>query len=459
MSALARWFAHTGIPVAGYDRTPTPLTAELQSAGMFISYHNQDPATIPSLFRQDPAKTLVIYTPAIPPDSALMHFFAASGYTMLKRSQVLGLLTADMPSIAVAGTHGKTTTSAMVAHIMRHAAKPVLAFVGGITTNYKSNLLLPEPGTALADTIAVVEADEYDRSFLQLRPQTAIITSLDPDHLDIYGTPEHMLDSYRAFSGCIQEGGLRIVQHSLENALGEAPHLKTLSYGIDAGQAQAKSLFPYPDPDTGEPAGFSFTIIHPEFVLEALSLSMPGKHNVENALAAACACFKAGLTPAQIFAGLESFTGVQRRFERHYTGHGPVLYDDYAHHPTEISALLNALRTLYPARHITAIFQPHLFSRTRDFASGFSQALSFADRIILLPIYPARELPIEGVSSNMLSDGLTSSEVLFSTLDDLETLLPTLPLDIVTTVGAGDIGAQVPAIARLLASIPRSLIH
>ena len=446
MSALARWFASRGWRVAGYDRTPTPLTAELEREGISIHYED-NPAKIDETFLTDPARTLVVYTPAIPSDSKEMAHFALLGHELVKRSKVLGMVTQNLTSVAVAGTHGKTTTSAMIAHLLRQAGLPCLAFVGGITRNYASNLLLPDAsGEETTGPIAVVEADEYDRSFLQLHPDIAVFTSLDPDHLDIYGSAEVMLDGYRQFARQLKPGGYRVVQHSLVEKLlpnGIAPE-ELLTYGLEAGQARAERIH-------AEGNAFVFDLITEDFELMGIRLHMPGYHNVENAVAAAAAAARLGLEPEHIRAGLETFSGVQRRFEFHPTTGPGVLVDDYAHHPTEIAAFLRSIKELYPGRNLTVAFQPHLFTRTRDFAEAFGQALSVADRLVLLDIYPARELPLPGITADTIAQFVVGTEIHRSSLQNLPNTLAHLPgLDVVATVGAGDIYTSLPQIVPLM---------
>ena len=447
MSALARWFASRGMTVGGYDRTPTALTAELEREGLLIQYED-NPAKIDDTFLRDPSRTLLVYTPAIPADSKILSFYRNRGQEVLKRSKVLGMVTEGLTSVAVAGTHGKTTTSAIIAHMLHAAHVPCLAFVGGITKNYATNLILPDSDGEEEGNgpIAVVEADEYDRSFLQLKPDIAVFTSLDPDHLDIYGSAEEMVAGYREFAAQLKPGGYRVVQHSLvdkllpEGAFGET----VITYGIEAGQARAERVLA--DGDT-----FLFDLITEDFALYGIRLQMPGYHNVENAVAAAAAAARLGLSPDQIRTGLESFQGVARRFEFHLSGEGKVLVDDYAHHPTEIEAFLRSLRGLYPGRKLTVAFQPHLFTRTRDFAEGFGQALSLADVVVLLDIYPARELPLPGITSDTIGRYIQGPLLLRSSLENLPNVLAHLPdLDVVATVGAGDIYTALPQIAQIL---------
>jgi UDP-N-acetylmuramate--alanine ligase len=447
MSALARWFASRGMIVGGYDRTPTVLTAALEREGMSVLYED-NPAKIDDTFLRDPDRTLLVYTPAIPADAQILAFYRDRGQEVLKRSRVLGMVTEDLTSIAVAGTHGKTTTSAMVAHLLHHAHMPCLAFVGGITKNYASNLILPGADEASEGSgpIAVVEADEYDRSFLQLRPDIAIFTSLDPDHLDIYGSPDEMVAGYRQFAAQLKPGGYRVVQHTLvDKLLPEGAREETLiTYGVEAGQARAERV--YADGDA-----FVFDLITEDFTLYGIRLLMPGYHNVENAVAAATAAARLGLPPDLIKEGLESFQGVARRFEFHNVPSGKVLVDDYAHHPTEIEAFLHSMRGLYPGRKLVVAFQPHLFTRTRDFAQGFGHALSLADVVVLLDIYPARELPLPGITADTIGQYVQGPELHRSSLENLPNVLAQIQgLDVLATVGAGDIYTMLPQIATLL---------
>ncbi len=447
MSALARWFAGQGRLVAGYDRTPTPLTAELESEGIHIHFED-NPALIGETFLQDAARTLVIYTPAVPKDHQELNFFRHKGFQVEKRSRVLGMITENLTSVAVAGTHGKTTTSALVSHILHSAGVPTVAFVGGITANYNSNLIQSELDEDRPLT-AVVEADEFDRSFLQLTPDVAILTSLDPDHLDIYGTPAEMVESYRAFIHRIKTGGKLILNNKLVDKVGTVREdLDTTLYGLEEGEAKAVNVVP-------EEGGFRFDLIHEDFTLMSVLLQMPGYHNVENAVAAACAACAVGVQDTQIRTGLESFKGVHRRFESWLSGSGPVLVDDYAHHPTEIDAFIRSIRGMHPGRKVTAIFQPHLFSRTRDFAEGFGQALSIADEVVLLDIYPARELPIPGITSGTIAQHLSVPNH-WTSMEGFPSLLPRLDTDVVLTIGAGDIYRLLPEIKNTLLTKPQA---
>ena len=437
MSALARWFATRGCRVAGYDRTPTPLTNQLQAEGINIHFED-NPAFIDESYWQDAEKTLVIYTPAIPIDSHELAFFRSKGHTVEKRSRILGAITQNMPSIAVGGTHGKTTTSAMVAHILQTANHPCVAFVGGITLNYSSNLITSEGSVEDENVTAVVEADEFDRSFLQLFPDVAVLTSLDADHLDIYGTAEELKSTYRQFARQVKPGGTLIIQHKLISEMIDLPkNLTVHTYGIGEGDAKALNV-------KAEEYGFRFDLVTEDLHLPGVLLGMSGYHNVENSVAAACAALSFGISADAIRRGLETFKGVQRRFELHVSGPAGVVVDDYAHHPTEIEAFLRSILSQYPSRHVTACFQPHLYSRTRDFAEGFAKALSMADRVVMVDIYPARENPMPGITSATIGRLIEGTEVLYASIEQLPRLLETVPTDVVLTVGAGDISKVLP---------------
>jgi len=441
MSALARWFASRGQQIAGYDRTPTPLTNELIAEGIHIHF-DDNPALIDESFTSDPAGTLVIYTPAIPASSLELAYFKERGFKVEKRSKILGIITKELPTIAVAGTHGKTTTSAMVAHILHASGQPCVAFVGGITQNYATNLIIS--GEDSDRLIAVVEADEYDRSFLQLNPDVAILTSVDPDHLDIYGSADELLNNYNSFLGKVKTKGRIVLQNSLlPQVVLPKGNITVTTYGQEEGETKALDI-------KADSDAFTFDLVSEDFSLPHIRLAMPGYHNVQNATAAAIACYHFGITPDQIRNGLESFMGVKRRFEILLNTPSKVYIDDYAHHPTEIEALISSVRKLHPGRHITAVFQPHLFSRTRDFAAGFGQALSLADRVLLLDIYPARELPIPGVNSAMLLPYMTIADVQQTSLDNAVALLASEPTEVVLTIGAGDISRIVPFVAQVL---------
>ena len=438
MSALARWFSHAGFEVAGYDKTPSPLTDELEKEGMEITFEDKVDS-IPSSFTPDPQEVLVVWTPAIPKDSVLLNFFQ-SHYTLKKRSEVLGMITKDLYTIAVAGTHGKTSTSSLVAHLLKSAGKPVVAFLGGITQNYQSNLLLP--GKTKEEPIVVVEADEFDRSFLRLHPNEAVLTSADPDHLDIYGDESTILEGFREFIRLVDKKGKLYLQTHAWYRLGEqlGTQAGIREYGLRSNGIHAENII-------ARPGSFQFDYVGIKAQIKGLELQIPGFHNVENALAAIAIAVDHGLSEAQIREGIRSFRGVKRRFEIHSSEPGHVYIDDYAHHPEEIKACLSSVRAMYPTQRMTVIFQPHLFTRTRDFAEGFSESLSLADEVALLDIYPARELPIPGVSSEMLLEGIQASKKILITKGQVMDYLKDSKPEVLVTMGAGDIDRLVPGIA------------
>jgi UDP-N-acetylmuramate--alanine ligase len=441
MSALARWFMKSGLIVSGYDRTSTVLTSELEQEGMAIHF-NDDVKSIPQQVLNNKEQTLVIFTPAIPKDHAEHNYLKENGYTILKRSEVLGLITKSYRTIGVAGTHGKTTTSSMIAHILKFAKKNMVAFLGGITTNYESNLIME--GEVGSDTIVVVEADEFDRSFLRLFPETAVITSADPDHLDIYGDHDSMIVSFREYVKQIKQNGSLIIHESIADKLAsDATHITKSIYSMSRGQFFAGNI-------TAHSGFFEFDLCGFGPTNERIRLGVPGFHNVENAVAASIAAHQYGVSIAQIKAALESFKGVKRRFEFVLKGQKVLYVDDYAHHPTEIEAFLRSMKSMYPRRKLTVVFQPHLFTRTRDFAEGFASSLSIADELVLMDIYPARELPIPGVDSNMIFKNVTSKVKFRCGKSDLMEKLEALDIDVIATVGAGDIDTFVQPIKEML---------
>ena len=420
MSALARYFNAIGKNVEGYDKTPSNLTDKLQEEG--ISIHFDDLGD--QLTRKfDKQSTIVIYTPAVPADFGELVAFHAAGFVMMKRAQMLGYITQHTKGIGVAGTHGKTTTSTMLAHVL-HQSVGCNAFLGGISTNYGTNLIINK-----ASDLSVVEADEFDRSFLQLHPFGGVLTAVDADHLDIYKDANALLESFTLYINRIDENGFLLVHASIDLP----SKCRQISYGIDLDCAIRGGNLRY---DSGK---FLLDIrVHNEEWLD-VELGVPGIHNAENALAVVGVCLELGLNKRQIVDGLASFKGVKRRFEYIIKRADKVYIDDYAHHPTEINALLASIRLLYPTKRILGVFQPHLFSRTRDFLDDFAKALSELDDVVLLPIYPARELPIEGVTSDVLVNDITSSAK--------QVLLPTQAIEyaasssceVILTIGAGDI--------------------
>jgi UDP-N-acetylmuramate--alanine ligase len=438
MSALARWFKHKGLRVAGYDRTPTPLTHELLEEGMEIHFDDRI-EFIPGYISKE--KTLVIFTPAIPKNHLEHNYLKDQGYTILKRSEVLGLLTKNYKTIAVAGTHGKTTTSSLIAHILKSAGKNMVAFLGGITSNYESNLVMN--GEVNAETIVVAEADEFDRSFLRLFPHTAVVTSADADHLDIYGDHLQMLSAYKEFISQISRKGNLIIHESIAMLANEATQINKETYGMSRGQFFAGNI-------TASSGFFEFDLLGLAKKVEKIQLGVPGFHNMENAIAATLVALKFGIDEKTIREALASFRGVKRRFEFIIRKKDLIYIDDYAHHPTEIEAFLKSIKEMYKGKKITVIFQPHLFTRTRDFAEGFSKSLSLADELLLLDIYPAREEPIPGVTSDMLFKDITSPVKIRCSKKDVMQKLEDLDIEVLATVGAGDIDTLVKPIKELL---------
>jgi UDP-N-acetylmuramate--alanine ligase len=440
MSALARWFNHIGVKVSGYDKTPSPLTASLEEEGMEIGFEDSV-ERIPVQVLEDKGNTLIVWTPAMPKDSAQLNFLMENGFPMKKRAAVLGMITANMPTIAVAGTHGKTTTSSMIAHLLKSGGKNIAAFLGGLTQNYESNLILHNE--AIGEATVVVEADEFDRSFLHLHPNVAVVTSADPDHLDIYGDGDHMLEGFRQFVDLIAEQGQLYIQSKALVKLGSPSNssVNVRVYGIDKGEIQAKDI-------QALPSAFLFDYVSKNKNIKGLELHMHGFHNVENILPAISIALDSGLNESEIREGVRTYKGVKRRFEIWIQEEGKVFIDDYAHHPEEIRAFLTSVKAMYPDRKLTAIFQPHLYSRTRDFAEGFSESLSLADEVVLLDIYPARELPIEGVTASMLLEGITSVKKSLQTKEGLLDYLERNSPEVLVTIGAGDIDRLVSPIAN-----------
>ncbi|MHA7129884.1 UDP-N-acetylmuramate--L-alanine ligase [Algoriphagus namhaensis] len=444
MSALARWFAGEGMTVSGYDRTPSPLTDSLQTEG--IDVHFEDTvAAIPVAIKENSDKVLIVWTPAMPSESAQLNYFREHGYTLHKRSEILGKISEKGFCIAVAGTHGKTTTSSMIAHLLQMGKLPMTAFLGGISQNYGTNFLRSKKKSK--ESIFVVEADEFDRSFLRLSPSEAVVTSVDADHLDIYGDETTILEGFKDFIGLIKKKGRLHIQGNALQKLGEETVRKTKvrDYGLRAGKITAENIHARPD-------SFVFDYHDGKDVIKGLELFIPGYHNVENALAAISVARAHGISELVIREGLKTFRGVKRRFEIHINEPRRVYIDDYAHHPEEIRSLLSSVRAMYPALSITAIFQPHLYTRTRDFAEGFSESLSLADHVLLLDIYPAREKAIEGVSSEMLLEGIQSASKQVIAKEQLLRHLGESSLEVVVTLGAGDIDRLVPSIADFMRS-------
>ena len=420
MSALARYFNTQGVKVSGYDKTPTSLTDELMKEG--IDIHFED-----NIDKIDKLATVVVYTPAIPSTHGELNFCKTNGYLVVKRSDVLHWITENAFTIAIAGTHGKTTTTSMTAHILRDTGFGCNAFLGGIASNYGTNFWSHEKN------VVVVEADEYDRSFLKLAPNIAVITAVDPDHLDIYGTPEEVVKAFGQFADKIKLEGKLIKKMGMDFPVN--PNHKTMfTYGFDQEMANYHTV----NLKVME-GSYHFDLVHPTGLLKDLKLTMGGLHNVENVTAAIAIALQLGIDEFKIKEAVSSFKGVRRRFEFIVKTDHKVLIDDYAHHPAELAALISGVRSLYPTEKLVLIFQPHLYSRTQDQAKGFMETLDKADEVILLPIYPARELPLEGVNSEMLLAGmkLTAKQVM-----QKEALLEwaaTTKDKVIVMAGAGDI--------------------
>jgi UDP-N-acetylmuramate--alanine ligase len=437
MAALERYFLAKGKKVAGYDRTPSELTSALQLEGVEISF-DENPDLIPDYCR-DKDTTLVVYTPAVPSDHRGLCYFRDNGFEVVKRARVLGLVTLDSKALCFAGTHGKTTTSSMVAHIMQVSGVGSNAFLGGVLRNYDSNFLL-----SLTSPFSVIEADEFDRSFHQLTPYIAVITSTDPDHLDIYGNKENYLESFAHFTELIRPDGALIVHTGLELKPRVAEGVKIYTYAKEEGDFHAQNI----RKGNGE---IVFDFVTPWETIEGISLGVPVDINIDNAVAAMAACRLAQIPADAMREAIGTFRGAKRRFEfwlKEPGEHGKVVIDDYAHHPSEIAASIKSVRDLYPGRKISAVFQPHLYTRTRDFADEFAQALSHADEVILLPIYPARELPIEGVTSEIILKNVKCAKKSIYSKENFINSIPLLNFDILLTIGAGDIVNLLPQICE-----------
>lgn len=436
MAALERYFLSRGCKVAGYDRTPSELTAALEAEGVEIAY-SDDPDLIPAAFR-NPDETLVVYTPAIPADHRGLQWFRANGFEVVKRAAVLGRVTRSEKAICFAGTHGKTTTSSMAAHILEVSGVGSNAFLGGVLRNYGTNFLLSE-----TSPYAVIEADEYDRSFHQLSPYVAVITSTDPDHLDIYGTEEAYLESFAHFTELIQPGGALLLHTGLKLKPRQSDSVRVYTYGVDSGDFHAENL-------TFADGTITFDLVTPtNGTITGIELGVPLEINVDNAIAACAGVMLANdpaITADDYRTAMKTFLGAKRRFEFWLREPERSIIDDYAHHPDELRASIRSVRRLFPRKRLVVAFQPHLFSRTRDFAADFAEALSQADSVYLLPIYPARELPIPGVTSEIILDRITCPEKQIVEKEQLVDALAAADFDVLLTVGAGDINLLLPRI-------------
>lgn len=436
MSNLARYFLLKGANVGGYDRTESELTGTLTKEGALVHYED-NPLLIPAEFK-DKTNTLIVYTPAVPATHGELNYFRENGFVVAKRAQLLGEITKLSDAICVAGTHGKTTVSSMVAHLFKQSHIDCNAFLGGILKNYNSNLLLSEKSN-----FTVVEADEYDRSFHSLQPHIAIITSADPDHLDIYGTEEAYKESFEKFTSLIRPNGHLILKIDAKLTPKVKDSVKVWSYSETKGDFHAENI----RMGNGE---IFFDFVSPKGIIKDISLGVPVKINIENGIAAMAAAELSGATPEEMKSAMSSFMGVKRRFEFHLKNKNIVYIDDYAHHPEELKAAIVSIKALYPDKKLTAIFQPHLYSRTRDFANEFAESLSLAEDIILLDIYPAREEPIEGVSSQVIFDKITSPNKQLIIKSELLDLIIKKQPEMVVTFGAGDIDRMVPNIKEIL---------
>ena len=420
MSALARYFVSKGCIVSGYDKTKTILTEALAELGINIHYEDNTGLI-------DTKADVVVYTPAIPASHTELNYFRDNGYEVVKRSDILGWITEGTVNICVAGTHGKTTVSTMVAHLLRDSGFGCTAFLGGIAANYNANFWSSD------NNVVVVEADEYDRSFLKLNPSVAVVTSMDADHLDIYKTAEAFEDAFVSFSEKVKPGGLLLAKKGLARESSfDTSKLVTYSLNGNGASIYAKDI-------KVVNGAYHFTAVGPNWQLEEMVLNMGGLHNIENALVAVAVAVHLGIEPQKIKTALANFAGVKRRFEYQIKTDAQVLIDDYAHHPAELAALISGVRSLYPAQKLTLVFQPHLFSRTQDLCDGFADSLSAADEVVLLPIYPARELPIPGVTSEMIIDKMTNKNVVLLQKEDLSAWVKTTAPKLLVMAGAGDI--------------------
>lgn len=435
MSAIARYYNTKGYKVSGYDKTPSPLTHALEAEGIEIHYEDNI-----DFVPKDVESTLVVYTPAVPKDMGELVYVQEHGYRVIKRSRMLGEISDGQRCMAVAGTHGKTTTSTLVSHIFTASGEGCSAFLGGISKNYGTNLLIHE------NNVVVAEADEFDRSFLQLFPETAVITSMDPDHLDIYGDEAHIREAFKAFAS--QVSGTVIVKHGLDITEADTK-ARILTYSYDDPAADFHAVL-----TDGDGTGFTHFDLHwPGGVIIDCVVGIPGWVNIENAVGAAAIGLTYGLDPEKIREALASFGGVKRRFDIQLKSDRCIYIDDYAHHPREISASLTSIRGNFPGHKLTAIFQPHLYTRTRDFADGFAESLSIVDRLILLDIYPAREEPIPGVTSEIIFRNVTAPEKVLLKKEELMDYMNGLEIgekEVFVTVGAGDIDRFVEPINALL---------
>ncbi len=446
MAALARYYLSLGLPVAGYDRTPSALTAELAAEGAAVSYDDSMDA-VPEAFR-DPEGTLVVYTPAVPDSNVPLTFFRDNGFEVRKRAWVLGQVTRGSKGLCFSGTHGKTTTSSMAAHVLHSGPVGCNAFLGGILKGYDSNLML-----SATSPYSVIEADEYDRSFHQLTPYIAVVNATDPDHLDIYGTEEAYLESFAHFTELIRPDGFLVVHTGLKLVPRPPEGVRTYTFGHDSGDFHAANV------RVGD-GTIVFDFVHPDGTITDIELGVPVAINVDNAVSALAAVWLTGtLTPELARKAIASYPGVERRFEFHLKEKGPAgraIIDDYAHHPDEIRQSIASVRALYPGRKLTVAFQPHLYSRTRDFADQFAQALDAADEVVLVDLYPAREQPIPGISSKTILDRLKNENKTMISKEDFVDTMKNRNFEILLTLGAGDLSLCVPHLAAAVSGSAQS---
>ena len=432
MSAIARYYKFKGLNVSGYDKTPSELTAELEKEGIAVHYDDNIDA-IP----KDVEKTLVVYTPAVPSDLGEMVYVKEHGYQLLKRSRTLGEIAKGQRCLAVAGTHGKTTTSTLAAHIFSDSGEGCTAFLGGISKNYGTNLLMSK------NPVVVAEADEFDRSFLQLWPEAAVITAMDPDHLDIYGNAEEYRQAFRDFAAQVQD--VLIIKNGLP-VTSKDTKAKIYTYHYSDTDADFHAENAKPD----ELGHFTYDLVYPEGRIEGIRVGIPGWINVENSIAAAALCLCGGISPEAVKKAIGNYQGVKRRLDIHVNTPHLSYIDDYAHHPQELASAISSMRDIFPGRKLTAVFQPHLYTRTRDFADGFAESLSKVDKLILLDIYPAREEPIPGVTSEIIFDKVTAPEKVLLRKEELMDYLAKEPLDVLVTFGAGNIDRYIEPITEML---------
>lgn len=444
MSALARYFHHRGYEVAGYDRTPSPLTKELEKEGIQVTYDDEASVMEDRFAAYNAKHTLVVRTPAVPEDSVLYTRLREQGYDIRKRAEVLGIVTRQMRALCVAGTHGKTTTSTMLAHLLYQSEVGGNAFLGGISVNYGTNLLLDKNSN-----MVVIEADEYDRSFHHLKPYMSVVTAVDPDHLDIYGTPEAYREAFAQYTSLIT--GALVMKYGIALEPRLQPGVKCYTYAVLDDQISNDIDF-YADNIRVGDGRIDFDFHTPASVLPDVRLGVPVWVNIENAVAAMAVAWLNGVTEEELRRGIASFKGVQRRFNIHVNTPEVAYIDDYAHHPEEIATAIDSIRKLFPSRRLIGVFQPHLYTRTRDFADAFARVLSTLDEVVLLPIYPARELPIAGVDSEMLLDKITNPNKKILQKAALVEYLSSRKDEgaVILTVGAGDIDRLVPQITKML---------